>query len=251
MTTRTGGGQPRGLLVAAAVVVLAVAAVVLFLLFRDDGNDVDSGGPDTTTSSSTTTTADIGPAGTISDEEAVNVVWPGPDGELRYDDAMAAVRGFSEELVGFTDPVYGDYQGGDSRSGEVEVRAGEAGPVTTVFVRKLSDDSWWVLGAATEDIVLDSPLPGSAIDDPLLLSGQASAFEGTVQVSVFERGDLAPLGEGFVTGSGSGEPGPFEGEVRWENPRGGWGVVLLYTASAEDNRVVQATAIPVGFIGGD
>jgi hypothetical protein len=39
--------------------------------------------------------------------------------------------------------------------------------------------------------------------------------------------------------------------VRWENPGGGWGVVLAYTTSAEDNSVVQATAIPVGFIGGD
>ncbi len=48
---------------------------------------------------------------------------------------MAAVRGFTEDLVGFTDPVYGEYQGGDSRSGEVEVRAAPDGPVTTVFVR--------------------------------------------------------------------------------------------------------------------
>jgi hypothetical protein len=233
-------------------VVLVAAAVVLLLLFRDDGDNVESGGTDTTTTSTTAaTTSSTDTAATISDEEAVSVVWPGPEGELRYDDAMAAARGFAEELVGFTDPVYGDYQGGDSRSGEVEVRAAEAGPVTTVFVRMLSDDSWWVLGAATVDIVLDDPVPGTAIDDPLLLSGQASAFEGTVQVSVFERGELAPLGEGFVTGSGSGEPGPFEGEVRWENPGGGWGVVLLYTVSAEDNSVVQATAIPVGFIGGD
>lgn len=92
-------------------------------------------------------------------------------------------------------------------------------------MRKLSDDTWWVLGAATDDIVLDDPVPGTAIDDPLMLSGQASAFEGTVQVSVFERGDVDALGEGFVTGSGSGEPGPFEGEVRWENPGGGCGVV--------------------------
>ena len=237
-----------------------VTVVVAFLLLRDDGRDngVVSGGTGTTETTATATTGTSGavtsssvPARTISDEEAANVVWPAPLGAVRYDTATDAVRGFAEDLAGFSAPVYGPYVGGDSRSGEVEIRAAEAGPVTTVFVRQLSDDHWWVLGAATDDIVLENPIPGAAIDNPLQLSGRARAFEGTVQVSVFKRGDTQPLGKGFVTGSGSGALGPFTGEVRWANPGGGWGVVLLYTASAADGHVMQATAIPVGFIGGD
>ena len=122
--------------------------------------------------------------------------------------------------------------------------------VTTVLVRRMSDDNWYVLGSTTANIELDDPVPGTAIDDPLLLSGRANAFEGTVQVAVFEWGSTEPLGEGFVTGS-MGELGPFSGEVAWDNPGGGWGVVLLYTVSMEDGAVWEASSIPVGFIGGD
>ena len=241
----------------AAVALLAVAAVVMFLLVRDDGDD-EVTTPGTTTEAPTTSlrvtttespTATVTP-GDLTREEASTVVWPDPGGDTRYADPVEAVRGFAA-FAGFTEPLVGELMEGDARSGEVEVRATEEGPVSTVLVRRMSDDNWWVLGATTEDIVLDEPLPGAAIDHPLRLSGSARAFEGTVQVRVFERGDSEPLGEGFVTGSGGGELGPFEGEVAWSNPGGGWGVVLLSTESMDDGHLRQVAAIPVGFIGGD
>jgi hypothetical protein len=243
-----------------AVVAAVLVAVVAWVVLDDDDDEVaTTPATDTTTSVPTsTTTTEVaettlttsGP-GAISDAEAATVVWPDPQGDLRYDDPLSAVAGFAEDLVGFDEPVYGEFQQGDSRSGEVEVRALVDGPVTTVFARQLSDDTWWVLGAATADIELDEPTAGQAIDDPLQLSGRARAFEGTVDVAVFERGDVEPLGEGVVTGSGGPDLGPFSGEVRWDNPGGGWGSVVLYTRSAENGQVWQATALPVGFIGGD
>ncbi len=258
MTGTEDTGRRRWVIIAVVGVVVVVAAVVLFLVIRDDGG-APADGPGTTAttaitgSTGTTATAPstAAPPVTLSPAEAVEVVWPSPAGELRYRDALEAVRGFAEELAGFTDPVYGDDVSAGAGSGEITVRAGATGPTTVVQVWRSGDGSWWVLGAATDDIVLETPVRGTAIDDPLQLSGRARAFEGTVLVSVLARGATDPLGEGVVTGSGSGDLGPFEGEIRWENPGGGWGVVLLVTESAEDGRVMQATAIPVGFIGGD
>jgi hypothetical protein len=200
----------------------------------------------TTTSEGTTTTT----PGGLTDEEAATVVWPDPAGTGLYTDPVDAARGFATDLVGFTAPVLGGFQAGDSRSGEVEVRARDAGPVTTVAVRQMSDDNWYVIAATTEQIEVTSPTAGTAIDDPLTVEGRAQAFEGTVQVAVHARGVAEPLGEGFVTGSGS-EMGPFSGEIAWENPGGGWGVVLFVIESGEDGSPWQAAALPVGFIGGD
>lgn len=258
----------KALWIVAGVALVAVLVVAAVALFGGDDDDEDVDVVDSTTSTSepaesttssteaetTTSTTEASTSttsGTIPDDEAATAVWPDPSGDVRYDDPRDAARGFAVDLVGFTDPVVGELREGDSRSGEVDVQAAADGPVTTVLVRQLSDDAWYVLGAMTEDIVLDDPTAGTAIDDPLQLSGQARAFEGTVQVAVFERGGTEPLDEGFVTGSGGPDLGPFEGEVSWSNPGGGWGSVVLYTESAEDGRVWQATAIPVGFIGGD
>jgi hypothetical protein len=247
-------------------VVAAVIAGVLALTGDDDevatvapsstvaGSTTSEAETTTTTAAPSTTAAPTttAPPSTSSPTEPGQVeasaVWPLVASDVRYADPVEAARGFAEELVGFTDPVLGEFQAGDSRSGEVEVRAREDGPVTTVLVRQLDDDdSWWVLGSQTADIQLDEPVSGSTIDNPLSLSGQALAFEGTVQVEV--RGDesVSPVGEGFVTGSGGPDPGPFEGQIDWTNPDGGWGALVLYTMGGEDPVVWQATVVRIRF----
>ena len=252
-------------------VLAAILALVLIVVLVNDDDDEDDVTTDSTTSEveetttteaeETTTTAeettttedtsDTTAPGGISDEEAANVVWPDPAGSDLYDDPLAAVAGFAEDLVGFVDPVYGEYQAGDSRSGEVEVRALPDGPATTVGVRQLSDDRWYVLFAASSEVELTEPAPASAIDTPLQVAGQARAFEGQVRIAVYGRGDTEPLGEGFETG-GSGEAlEPFSGEVEWDNPGGGWGAVVASTEGGPDGTTWAAATIPVGFIGGD
>ncbi len=149
-------------------------------------------------------------------DQAAQVVWPEPATESRFTDPMAAATSFAVDLVGFTDPVVGAFQQGDSRSGEIEVRPREDGPVTLVFVRQVAgDDSWWVIGAVTESIEVDEPAPQQAIDDPVRLTGRARAFEGTVGVRIVADGSADPVGEGFVTGSGDGTLGAFDAEVRF------------------------------------
>lgn len=237
-----------GLVLAIAVV---VAAVVVLLVAGSDDDETTATEPSTTTTTEGSTTTPSTARPSVSDAEAATIVWPDPEGELTYDDSIAVVRDFAVELIGFEDPLYGAFQQGDDRSGEVEVRALQDGPATTVLVRQMSDDHWYVIAAVSSELELDTPTPGSAIDHPLQVAGRARAFEGQVRVAVYERGSTAPLGEGFVTASGTEELGPFAGDVSWANPGGGWGSVVLTTASAEDGSVWTAMAIPVGFIGGD
>lgn len=225
------------LLIAALSVVLAACG--------DDDDDASSGSTTTTTTTSTTTstttTTAVAPA-------AGQVVWPPADGSITYDDPVAAATGFATELVGFTDPVVGEFQQGDARSGEVEVRAASNGPVTTVLVRQLGDDgSWSVLGAATEQIVPTTPAPGAVITSPVQLGGTSTAFEGTVQVAVHERRAGAPLGGGFVTGGSMGEMGPFEGSLAFTAPGTQDGAIVYTALSMEDGRVWQAAVVPVAF----
>lgn len=255
---------PALVAVGAAVVVAAVVAG--FLVFGGDDDDqvvtVTSSstvaGSTTTEEATTTTTAPTAtsapstsapstsqPAG---EDPLSAAVWPLAGSGVTFDDPQEAARTFAEEFVGFTDPVVGEFQAGDSRSGEVEVQPRPDGPVTTVLVRQLGEDgSWWVLGSVTPNITLQQPAAGETIDDPVTLAGEALAFEGTVQVEVRGDGTTTPLGEGFVTGSGSPPAGPFEGQVDWANPGGGWGALVLYTYGGEDPVVWEATVVRVRF----
>ena len=242
------------LAIVALLVVAAVVALVWWLL-SDDDDEVTSSTTSTPTSesttssstSSTTTTSEAPFAPTLTDEELATVVWPDQDTSQRFSDPSAAAFSFATDMLGFTDPVMGEFMAGDSRSGEIEVRAADDGPATTVLVRQLGDDSWWVLGAQTADIVLEQPESGATVSSPLQVAGSARAFEGTVQVDVHRDGDTEPVGSAVVTGSGGGELGPFSGEVEFDAGDAEWGALALTTTSAEDGRVWQATVVRVRF----
>jgi hypothetical protein len=245
---------------------LAVVVVVIIMLVAggDDDDDVTTDGttvpaePDGTTTTETPTTTEAEstttevPPTTFDPSVFNTAVWPQVGSDLRYDDPVDAARGFAVDFVGFEDPVLGEFMAGDSRSGEVEVRPLEDGPVTTVLVRQLGpDDTWWVLGSVTENIEVDEPAALSGVDSPAILAGRARAFEGTVNVRIHVDGEDEPRVESFVTGSGGEDLGPFQEELAWPVPQGGWGAVVFLTVGGEDPQVWEATVVRVGFIGGD
>lgn len=201
-----------------------------------------------TTSSTTTSTSTTSTTSTTVAVEPGRAVWPPSDGSVTYDDPVDAATGFATELAGFTEPVVGEFLQGDSRSGEVEVRPRSDGPVTTVLVRQLgADDSWYVIGAATDGIRPTSPESGATISSPVQLSGTSTAFEGTVQVSVRDPGVQEPLGTGFVTGGSMGEMGPFDSSLEFDPGDAVDGAILFATVSMEDGQVWEVAAIPVVF----
>jgi hypothetical protein len=175
--------------------------------------------PSTAAGSTTTTTnvpATTAPAAAIPADVLTQAAWPRPSSEVRFDDPVAAADSFARYYVRFASPVVGSFRAGDSRSGEVPVQPRAGGPETTVLVRLLGDDHWYVIGAVTADIAVDEPTTGAALGCPQAVSGRALAFEGTVDVRIDgyqPDGDRVTLGEGFVTGSGSPPAGPFTGEI--------------------------------------
>ena len=144
-------------------------------------------------------------------------------------------------------PVIGQFRQGDSRSGEMPVQPSATGPETTVLVRKLgSDNSWWVLGAGTAAIRLTEPVWNASITSPVTLKGTAMAYEGTVQTQVREDDNSKPLGEGYVTGRGDAM-GPFNGSLAFTKASSKYGAVVLFTVSAKDGSVMEASVIRVQF----
>lgn len=241
-----------GLGSAAAIAAVVLAAVVLT---SDDGEDeLDVAGTTTTVEETTTTlqetttteTTDTTFAPTVDPAQAV---WPRVQTSQRFDSPEAVAQSFAVDFLEFVDPVMGDFQQGDSRSGEVEVRPTADGPVTTVLVRQLEDDTWFVIGADTADITLDEPEAGADIECPLHLSGTALAFEGHVDVALYADAVEEPIGTGFVTGSGSPPAGPFEGDVACDLAQLDdgihYGTIVLSTASGEDGRIWTAEVIRV------
>lgn len=261
---RTGQRTPPWAAIALGVLA-ALALIVVVVLVTDDGDDDADVAVDTTTSTvedtttstteeTTSTTADATTTttagGEMSDEEAATAVWPAPGaGEA---DALDAAGSFAEEVLGFVDPEYSDYQAGDNRSGEVEVRPVADGPATTIGVREMSDGAWYVVVVSSPELELIRPAARSAVDHPLDVEGWGRGFEGQVRVAVFERGNATALGETSVT-AGSGEDvEPFTGTVDWpDRGTGGWGIVVATTSGGPAGTTWAATAVPVGFIGGD
>jgi hypothetical protein len=228
------------------VVCALAAALSLVAACGDDGSDTASTDPSTTstttTTSTPTTTSEPAPSDTTP------VVWPPADGSISYDDPVAAATGFAVDLVGFTDPVVGEFRQGDNRSGEVEVRPTASGPATIVLVRQVgSDDTWSVIGATTESIVPTTPAPGDEVRSPVQLAGTSTAFEGNVLVEVVARRAGDPLGSGFVTGGSMGEMGPFAGELAFSGADTDDGAVVFLTRSEEDGSVWDAAVVPVTF----
>ncbi len=197
-------------------------------------------------STSSTTTTTVATTSTTSLESATwTAVWPTTASSTRYQTPDAAAQGFATAYLHMVNPMIGAFEQGDGRSGEVPVQPSSSGPVTTVLVRQLGpDNSWWVLGAGTAAIALTEPVWNASITSPVTLKGTAMAYEGTVQTQVREDDNSKPLGEGYVTGR-SDAMGPFSGSLAFTKASTKYGAVVLYTTSAENGAVMEASVIRV------
>ena len=249
----TNGRASRWLRVtipALIVVAIAIVALIVVVLTDDDGevstSPTTTSGAPTTTSTSTTTSTTSTTTTTMPSGAADTAVWPAPGSGIAVTDPVEAARRFATEFVGFSDPVLGGYQGGDSRSGEVEVRPRAGGPVTTILLRQLgTDGSWSVLGTATANIEVDEPAGLATIANPVRLSGRAFAFEGNVAVDI-RADDGTILATNHVTGRGD-QMGPFASELGYAAPPTERGAVLFRTYSAENGQVWEAGVVRVRF----
>ena len=170
----------------------------------------------------------------------------GFDTDPRYVEPVEAAIGFAADYLGFVDPIAGDFMAGDNRSGEVEIRTFDGGPPTVVFVRQLTaDDSWWILGAASGNVTIDEPAALAEVTSPLTVSGTALAFEGTVDVQLRADGNGEPIFEGFVTGSGGPDPGPYAETFEFTSPGQTGGALVMLSLSSEDGSPLEASALRI------
>jgi len=253
MQTQTDLNRKRWLIGLGAAAA-AVAVVVGFIALADDDDKVETADTTTTTAESTTTESTTTTEATTTTSQFAVVdpapaIFPDPATSQRFEDPGALVSTFAREYVGMTDPVIGELMQGDSRSGEVEVRGFPEGAPTTVLVRQLEDDTWFVIGAVTESIQPATPEQGATVTSPISLTGQAFAFEGTVQVELRADGTVEPLAETFVTGRGDGVLGDYEGELAYDpQPEGTYATVLYLSEGGEDGAPIQfaATRVQLG-----
>lgn len=162
---------------------------------------------------------------------------------------MKAATEFAVTYLGFVDPAVGPFMGGDSRSGEVEIRGNKQGTAAmTVMVRKLApDDTWWVIGAATTHLQLDAPVWNASITSPVTLSGRSDASEATVNVEIRQDGSLTPLGTDFVMGGANGTMGPFSKAVTFTKPTARQGAIVFTMRSSDGGGTLEAGVIRVQF----
>jgi hypothetical protein len=234
-----------GLGAAAAVVAVVIGVVA----FTDDDEGVSSDGTTTTestsTSESTTTTEGTTTTTTFEGVDPDVPVYPDPTTSQRFSDPDSAARGFAA-FVGYTNAVFGEFQPGDARSGEIELRSFAQGAPSVVLLRQLEDDAWYVIGVSTDSIRLTTPAIGDTLTSPQPLEGQAYAFEGNVQVRLYADGVQEPIGTSHVTGRGDGVLGDFTGEIEFTNDTGAThGVLVLNGTSGEDGAPVEISAIRV------
>ncbi|HJV09797.1 MAG TPA: GerMN domain-containing protein [Acidimicrobiales bacterium] len=179
-----------------------------------------------------------------------------------YRDPVATARDFMTKYVGMDNPV--DFPSRTTGPGMVEVPMGPryaegrtplANPRARfgVIVRQLGEQSasgpWTVTEVAAFDIVPSAPKALDRVTSPVRLTGQAHAFEGTVNVQVREDGMLAgqALGRGFVTGGGDMRR-PYTGEVTFRSPSKPAGAVVYTELSAADGQgILQAAVVRVRF----
>lgn len=238
--------------IAGVAAVATLLVVTLFVVSADGDADVATGTSTTTSEpveETTTTTSAPEETTTTTFAPTVDpfaVAFPSPTDSRRFDAPAAAARAFATDVLGFTELVLGGPISTGEGTATVVVQDREDGPETVVAVQQMDDGAWYALNASTEDITVDAPAPGTSLASPFETSGQALAFEGTVQVVVLAQADPAPLGEGFVTGSGSPPAGPYRGLIEFRPPEEPVaGVVVYRIHSGEDGRVMRAAAVRV------
>ena len=241
--------------------VAAVATLLVVSLFvvsaGEDDEDTDvatdtttTSAPEETTTTTTTTTTEP-PETTTSTTFApaadpFSVAFPSPLDSRSFEAPPAAARAYATDVLGFTELVLDGPTTTGEGAAEVVIRDREDGPTTLVSLEQRDDGAWYVIGSQTEEVVVTAPGPGTSLATPFETTGEALAFEGTVEVVVLAQGDPAPLGQGIVTGSGSPPAGPFSGTIEFRSPSEPTPGVLVYRVrSPEDGRVVQATSLRV------
>ena len=186
------------------IVRLAAAALVAALSLTACGEG-ESPSPAASTPAATAPTA------TTPASDFDRALWPDPATATAQDGPLDVARSFLERFVGVENPALGEFQQGDSRSGEVPVlRRREDGSVLDkviawIAVRQLDGVRWFVIVAGSDEVKLSSPRAGEnevmpTISSPVKVEGRGLGFEGNILVRVHAAFDPKPIARGTRAG---------------------------------------------------
>lgn len=104
------------------------------------------------------------------------------------------------------------------------------------------------LSSESGNIRVFSPAYRGTIGLPLIIAGEARAFEGTVEWRLRDA-DGTELTKGFTTtvGGEAGQFGTFTVRSSYPQPRGAQGTLEVFTTSAQDGSVEGVVSLPVTF----
>jgi len=244
----------RYIAIALAIVAIPGALAVNAAIQDDEKPLIVNPGPSTTTTVPATTTSTP-----VNTQQQFVYPWDAKEGPS-FKTPVALANSFARDFLGMTNPTVGTYRAGDSLSGEIDIFAFERGVATTVLVRQRGDGDWFVVASSSPNLQLDIPTTDDTIRSPVHLKGRSVAFEGTVQVTLLNWGytmqctlptdtcgsGRAVLANTFFTGHGT-DLTAFDFPLSFELKGEKTGVLLLWTASAMDGSMAEATVRLVRF----
>jgi hypothetical protein len=190
---------------------IAAIGLALLALGACGGDDEDPGetGSTPTTEASTTSTSTAEPSSTTAPATATTE----PPAAA---DPVAAAQEFLDVHFPGHRATLGEFQQGDSQSGEIEVlRPNEGGGtanVASTLLLRLDEGGYQVIGAVSPNVTIDSPENGGQVDaGPTIVSGVGRGFEATLVATAFANGE--ELTTAIGTGGAQAEPVPYEIEL--------------------------------------
>ena len=201
----------------------------------------------------------IWPLHTVADLESYR-----HSGSSSYEDPVEVARAFAVDYLGMMNPVVGEPVDGHAGTVEVVVRPRDEsrqpmppGAMDTVVElgslgggRQDPAGPWNVISTTSSNIRLDGDRLLNGAATPIDVSGEAAAYEGTVQIEVREAGMEAgeALGQDFVTAGALGNLAPFAADIAFDPPTTeGLGALVLFTESAVDGSTLEATVVGLNF----
>lgn len=224
---------------------LLAIGLVLGLVLAACGSDSTSTTASTTTSTAAVTTT-TGPV--VLEQPAI---WPAAD--VVFTTPEAAATDFVETVLRVP-PNLGEFQQGDSRSGEMEVFSpdspgGRSVTRSLLLLRQLGpSDGWFVLAAVNEFQTFTTPESASTVAaGPLAVAGSGRGFEATLIVRALVAGDATRQLDQVIAMGGSAEaPEPFSVSLDLSTAAPGETVMLLLRGdTGRDEDSGEFSAIPV------
>ena len=248
---RAARRRRRAVLTGAGVAALVAVAVAVPAIDRANQNVTTASDQGSTT---TTEAPDVVTDPAPAPGDLDGALWPDPAGEL-FTDPVDAARSFVDTVIGVEDPPLSAFRPGEPGAGEVDLFArGEDGRqldrvASTLVLRHLDGEHWFVTAAMSADVEVDSPEPLADVSSPATITGQGRGFEGTIVAELRSRTATADLLADEPTIAGSGEAlSPFSVDLSFEAPASRIGMLIAHDDPGAELSVPSFAALPVRFV---